>query len=278
MATFRLPSPHFLGRTAFTLLLAAAGVLLAVAIGVTQEQETAPYEVDGRMSGYLFLGQSTRDLQDDEFLNPGMFAVERGRQLWSTVDGTEGLSCASCHEDVVETMRGVAARYPQYDEELGRLMNLELRINAMRTDFMGAEAYPYESADLIALTTFIAYQSRGMPMEVAVDGPAEPYFEAGEEFYMTRRGQLDLACTQCHDQLVGSHLRGDLISQGQINGFPLYRNTWNAMGSRHRMFAWCNTSIRAEPHAYGSEEYLALELYLAWRGRGLPIESPAVRR
>ena len=44
------------------------------------------------------------------------------------------------------------------------------------------------------------------------------------------------------------------------------------------MFRWCNEAVDAEPHAYGSDEYLALELYLAWRGRGLPIETPAVRR
>jgi sulfur-oxidizing protein SoxA len=44
------------------------------------------------------------------------------------------------------------------------------------------------------------------------------------------------------------------------------------------MFVWCNTSIRAEPYPEGAPEYLALELYVAWRGRGLPMESPAVRR
>jgi sulfur-oxidizing protein SoxA len=28
----------------------------------------------------------------------------------------------------------------------------------------------------------------------------------------------------------------------------------------------------------GSKEYLDLELFLAWRGKGLPIETPGVRR
>ena len=50
------------------------------------------------------------------------------------------------------------------------------------------------------------------------------------------------------------------------------------MGSTHRMFAWCNNAMRAEPFPSASEEYLNLELYVAWRGRGLPIEAPAVRR
>jgi L-cysteine S-thiosulfotransferase len=73
-------------------------------------------------------------------------------------------------------------------------------------------------------------------------------------------------------------LRGDLISQGQVNGFPIYRLLWRKMASRHRMFEWCNTSVRAKPFPLGSQEYLSLELYVAWRGRGMLIESPAVRR
>ena len=266
------------GQTGAAASLAVIGAFAVLGSGWTQELPLDIYGVDGRESGYLFLGEDTRALQDDEFLNPGMFAVETGRELWSRVEGEEGKSCASCHGDAAESMRGVAARYPQYDEDLGALINLELRINHERTDRMKAEPYQYESEPMLALTAFVSYQSRGMPMEVDIDGPAREYFERGEEFYFTRRGQLDLACSQCHNDYAGSKLRGDVISQGHINGFPIYRLLWSAMGSRHRMFRWCNTSIRAEPYDYGSEEYLSLELYVAWRGRRLPIESPAVRR
>ena len=44
------------------------------------------------------------------------------------------------------------------------------------------------------------------------------------------------------------------------------------------MFAWCNTAIRAQPLAHGADDYVNLELYLAWRDRGLPVETPGVRR
>lgn len=256
-------------------LAATVAVCLAAAA-----QEFAPdaHEVGGRMSGYLFLGEDTRALQDDDFLNPGMFAVEEGRALWDRVEGTQGVACASCHGDAAEAMRGVAARYPVYDADLGGLVNLEMRINAMRRDHMGAEPYPPETAELLALTAFVTMQSRGLPMSVDIDGPARPYFEAGREFFNRRRGQLDMACSQCHDDRVGQRLRGDVISQGQVDDFPIYRLMWNSVASRHRMFAWCNTSLRAEPFAANSEEYLALELYVAWRGRGLAIGAPGVRR
>ena len=35
--------------------------------------------------------------------------------------------------------------------------------------------------------------------------------------------------------------------------------------------------VRAVPYADGADEYVELELYLAWRARGLPVETPAVR-
>lgn len=251
---------------------------LAAELALAQPFEPEELEVDGRRSGYLYLTAQTQALQDDDFLNPGMFAVDEGRAIWNRIDGAEGLSCASCHGDAAETMVGLAAELPRYDEQRGGIINLELLINRERVERMGAEPLEYESEDLLALTTYIAHQSRGMPSQVDVGGAAEAFFEEGEAFFYQRRGQLDLSCAQCHEALDGRLLRGDVVSQGQINGFPFFRLIWDSMGSTHRMFEWCNEAVRAEPYPLGSDEYLNLELYVAWRGRGLPIETPAVRR
>jgi sulfur-oxidizing protein SoxA len=261
----------------FASIIAAVVVAFASAMVLGQSPPQVR-QVEGRKSGYLFLSAGTRALQDDDFQNPGMFAIERGRASWERVEGSAGLSCASCHADAARSMRGVAARYPLIDPASGQLLNLELRINDERRRRLAAPPFAHESEDMLALSAFLAFQSRGLPMSVVVDGAAKPYFDRGKAFYLERRGQLDLACSQCHDDRVGAMLRGDVISQGQVNGFPIYRLSWRAMASRHRLFEWCNTSVRAEPYAHGSPEYLALELYMAWRGRGLGIETPAVRR
>jgi L-cysteine S-thiosulfotransferase len=267
------------GRAVFALgCLAFAGLGIGPGALNAQMADLEALEVDGRKSGYLYMSEGVQQLQDDDFLNPGMLAVKQGRTIWNRGDGEDGASCASCHEDAAEALRGVASRYPVYDEDLGRLVNLPQRINLERETRMGAVPLPYESEDLLALTAFVANQSRGMPLEVDITGEARPYFERGREMFNTRMGQLNLACTHCHDGLTGQKLRGDVISQGQVNGFPIHRLMWNSMASRHRMLEWCNTSLRAEPFEYGSEQYLELELYLAWRGRGLPLEAPAVRR
>jgi sulfur-oxidizing protein SoxA len=241
-------------------------------------EELSRYSVDGRRSGYTYLSEDNQRLQNDDFANPGLLWVERGQELWRQVDGAAGRSCASCHGDAVNSMLAVRTRYPRFDPGRGKLLNLEQQINRCREERLQAAPYPYESEALLALTAFIGARSRGMPIDVRIDGPAQPFFEAGKAFFYRRRGQFDLACAHCHERYAGQHLRGDVVSQGQTNGFPVYRFTWQTLGSTHRMFEWCNTSVRAEPYPLGSDEYVNLELFMAWRGRGLPVETPAIRR
>jgi len=253
------------------LVLIGAGGLAAAG------EDWGPYQVEDRRSGYTYAKAETRAIQDDDFENPGSIWVDRGEELWSEVEGTAGKSCESCHGDAAESLRGVAARYPVYDPAKGKLVNLEQRINQCRTERMGAEAWKWESDPLLAMTTYVGYQSRGMPLAVSIDGPAKPYFEKGKAFYEQRRGQLDMACMHCHQLNAGKQLRANLLSQGQGNGFPTYQLKWQRVGSLQRRFRGCNKQVRSAPYPYGSDEYVNLELYVKWRGRGLPVETPAVR-
>ena len=86
-----------------------------------------------------------------------------------------------------------------------------------------------------------------------------------------------MSCAHCHEDNQGNNVRADLLSQGQSNGFPTYRMKWQGLGSLHRRFRGCNKNIRSTSLAYGADEYVNLELYLAWRGQGLPVEGPSVR-
>jgi sulfur-oxidizing protein SoxA len=267
-----------LWRRALWLLATLAIGMLSAQMDLLMAGELSRYLVDGRRSGYTYLSEENQRLQDDDFANPGLLWVERGRELWRQADGSAAQSCASCHGDAADSMRGVRTHYPRFDPIGGKLINLEQQINRCRAKHLQATPYPYESEALLALTAFVGFQSRGLPMDVRIDGPAQPFFEAGKSLFYQRRGQLDLACAHCHEQYAGQRLRGEMVSQGQTNGFPVYRFTWQTLGSTHHMFEWCNTSVRAEPYPYGSDEYVNVELYLAWRGRGLPIETPAIRR
>lgn len=227
-------------------------------------------------SGSEFLSPDLKALQADETANPGMLWVDDGARLWvEAAPGTK--SCASCHGDAAAGMRGVATRYPQVGVD-GKLLNLELRINECRTQRQSAPAFAYESEPLLALTTYVARQSLGMPMAVKADGAAASFYERGKAFFHRRQGQLNLSCAQCHDGAAGARLRADIISNGAMNGYPAYRLEWQTLGSLHRRLRACSLGVRAKQFDYGSDEYLSLELYLAKRSEGLGIETPAVRK
>ncbi len=250
--------------------------LLAVAAGATGDTRSFADRPDlpaaAVQSGSAFLTRESRALQSDDFANPGYLWVERGRELFNS--GQQ--PCGSCHRD--EALVGAAAHYPQYDPAAGKLLNLEGRINRCREQHQQAAPLAYEADDLLALTAYVASRSQGLPIKVAIDGEAAAWFQRGRAYYFQRRGQLNLACNQCHDDHWGDKLRGDTISQGQPNAWPAYRLEWQTFGSLHRRIRDCDAGVRAEPHASGSDIFTSLELYLAWRARGLTLESPGIRR
>jgi sulfur-oxidizing protein SoxA len=226
-------------------------------------------------SGWLFRDPTTQAMETDDFSNPGMPAVDVGTAEWNKVDGTEGKSCASCHNGL-DSMKGLRATLPKVNKA-GQLWSMEDYINDCRTHRMGAKAWDWKSDEMKNMTAAISVQSRGMPMNVAIDGPAKPFWEAGEKMYYTRYGMLQLSCASCHEQHFGDHIRGDHLSQGQSNGFPVYRlSTGGLVALQDRLFG-CIRDTRAESFAVGSPELHDLELYVASRGNGLSVEGVSVR-
>lgn len=228
-------------------------------------------------SGWRFRNLETQRLQEDDFENPAFSSVELGRELWSKAEGAAGKSCESCHGDAAESMKGVRAQMPKWRAGAGKPQSLEHTINACREGNLRAAPWDWESDEMLAMSAFIGLQSRGMPLNVQTDGPMAPWFEKGKELYNTRFGQLDVACANCHENNFGKRIRADHLSQGMVNGFPTYRFKWQKIGSMHRRFEGCMTNIRATPFKPGGDEFVALELYVASRGKGLSVETPSVR-
>jgi sulfur-oxidizing protein SoxA len=247
---------------------------LAVAAMASAAAEPAP---EARRSGYDFASPETRAMQDDETSNPGMLWVLQGETLWAKKAGAADRSCADCHGDARTSMKGVAARHPAYDAVLGHPIDLEQRINQCRTERQRAAALAWESADLLALTVFVAHQSRGLPIAMPADARIRPFSDIGSRLFHGREGQMNLSCSQCHDENWGKRLAGSVIPQGHPTGYPLYRLEWQGLGSLQRRLRNCMIGVRAEPYEYGAPEAVALELYLMERASGMPIETPAVR-
>jgi L-cysteine S-thiosulfotransferase len=266
------PALSPLGRGRRTQLLAAALVLTTVVAA-----RAADIPLDQRRSDSDFISADTRAMQNDDTANPAMLVVLDGETLWNTKAGASNKSCADCHGDAANSMKGVAARYPSFAAELGRPVDLEQQINLSRVTDQQAAALPFESKELLALTAYIARQSRGMPVAVKDDAQAKPFIAAGRALFERRQGQLDLSCAQCHDDNWGKKLAGNLVPQAMSTGYPIYRLEWQEVGSLQRRLRNCMSGMRAEPYDFGSPELVDLEYFLMWRARGLAMESPAVR-
>ncbi len=269
-------------RRATILGLAAAAVALVLAPGAhdagAQSAKDAKYRAGDKYTGYTYADPTTQAMQDDDHANPGFLWLDEAEKLWAKAEGAAGKSCADCHGKAGQSMKQVGATYPKWQEKIGKLQNVEMRINQCRADNMKAEPWKWEARELVAMTAYIRNQSRGLPLNVDTSGPAKAHLANGEKLFYTRHGQLDLSCANCHEDNSGNWIRGDLLGQAQANGFPTYRLREQYLVSLQFRLIGCVRDTRAEPYAFGSDEYLDLELYLAHRGQGLPIEVPSVRR
>ena len=259
-------------RSARTIALAA--LLVAAVASLLSANEIPQGE---RRSGYSLMSPDTKAMQNDDTTNPGMLWVLDGEAWWKSKAGATGKACADCHHDAGASMKGVAARYPAFDKTLGRPVNLEQRINLCRARHQEATPLPYESRDLLALTAFVAQQSRGVAVEAGTDPELEPFVARGHDLFMQRQGQLNLSCANCHDDNWDKRLAGSAITQAHPTGYPLYRLEWQSLGSLQHRLRGCISGIRAQAYDYGAPELVELEVYLMLRARGMPIETPAVR-
>jgi sulfur-oxidizing protein SoxA len=230
------------------------------------------------VSGYDFLQKETQEMQDDEFLNPGMQWVEAGKEMFNGLEGKDAKTCASCHgKNGSQLDPKRIAQYPVYNERLGKPVTLQGQIRACWSGRLGYHPLPYDTEGAVKLEAFVHNLARGEKVNVQTDGPMKPYYERGEAIYGTRVGQLDMACSACHDENAGKKIRGNTLSQGQANGSPAYRLRHGKVEGLHSTFNECYRLFRASEMPPGNDDYMALEVYVRARGNGLTIETPAVR-
>lgn len=232
----------------------------------------------GLTSGTAYMSPATQAMQREDTQNPAMLWVANGQTHWQTAPvGGNGKSCTTCHGDAQQSMRGKSATFPKFSAAAGQVITLSQQINQCRTSAQQVPALNHETADLLALETYVALQSRGLPMQPASDPQTTQAATRGQQLFSTRIGQLNLSCAQCHDNNAGKRLAGALIPQGHANAYPIYRLEWQGVGSLQRRLRNCMSGVRAEVPPYGAPDLVDLEAYLAQRAQGMPMETPGVR-
>ena len=230
-------------------------------------------------NGIYAIDQDARDQwQEIEEFPPYEFAVEQGESLWQE-SFSDGKSYSDCFEN---SKNGVRQNYPEFDSQTGEVITLAKAINHCRKKH-GQKTLEFGSEQMLALSAFMAFESRGESFDISVPGDdarAVAAYEEGKRFYYTKRGQLNLSCADCHVVSVGQYIRADRLSAslGHPTHFPVYRSKFGNMLSLHQRFAGCIRDVRAKPFELQSTEYRTLEYFLTYMSNGLEVNGPGARK
>ncbi|MGA8514598.1 MAG: sulfur oxidation c-type cytochrome SoxA [Burkholderiaceae bacterium] len=230
-----------------------------------------------RTSGNGFLSPQLLALQNDANKNPIALWNDRGQGLWQT-------QCQSCH-GAIEKLKTSATTFPRLTADSKTLHNLEdqiARCQQRSASAAGTPIAPNDNDDVLALSAALHQAAKGEPINVAAAPAQEAAWQArlasGQQLYQTRMGRINLACMHCHDQKVGAQMRADTISQGHPTGFPIYRMSWQTIGSTERRLRACYSGVQAPLPAPGSTELRDLELFMKVRANGMALDGPSIRR
>ena len=213
---------------------------------------------------------------EKEQFPPYEFALETGKEMFAT-PFRNGKTYADCFPN---GGIGIRQNYPYFDEKEGKVVTLELALNRCR-EANGEAPYSYVKDEMASLTAYMAFTSRGKPMDIKVpnDPRALAAYEDGKRHFYTRRGQLNFSCASCHVQSPGERIRAETLAPalGIMNALPIYRSEWSGMGTTSRRLVTCNSQTRAVPLDPQSDEYRDLEYFLSYMSNGLPISGPGAR-
>ena len=237
----------------------------------------SPLALSQPISGYEFLSEQAQEMQNDSFQNPGYELVGKGHTLFNQVQDN-GLSCSSCHSEDTKVLEPRSiAQFPKFLDSIQAPLTLRDQIQRCWVERL--EQFPlfYTDTELLVLETYIRNLANGEKVNVDISGKMKTYYESGKQLYFRRFGQMDMTCAHCHDIYTGKMLRGQKLTQGHTNGFPLFRLESQKMVNLPQRLRECFHSLRAETYEHDSTEFRDLEIYLNARGNGLEIETPAVR-
>ena len=217
-------------------------------------------------SGATFTSANIAAQQKDDDRNPGMLWVDQGRDIFVR-------DCVRCHADA----KGLATKLPRLNADAS-VITLESEINRCQVERVKVDAHPIESQPLLSLTTYLAFSSRGQVQQLPANVTQSAAWQRAHNEFTRVQGKLDFDCRSCHDKLYGKRVRNQNISQGYGVGYPAYRVEWQTLGSLNRRLRACFFGMETTVPAATDPIVADLELYLAWRAQGLPLEAPAVRR
>ena len=228
--------------------------------------------------------------------NPAELWEARGEDLWKTPRGPNKVSLERCDLGLgAGVVKGAYAQLPKYFADADRVMDLETRLVWCMVKLQGyteAEAKkvpfggPGQKADLEALVAYVAAESRGVKMNVALSNPKEQEaYRLGEKIFHFRGGPHDFGCVTCHGEDNKRIRLQDLPNLTTTAGAQKAYTTWPAYRVSQgelRSFQWrlndCFRQQRFPELEFASDASIALTMYLARNANGAAFDAPAIKR
>jgi sulfur-oxidizing protein SoxA len=221
------------------------------------------------------------DLDRASDFHEGHAAVDDGARYVKNMSKMEP-EFLTCLGEGKTDLKGAAAKYPKYDEKLGRIMTVESRVEHCAKTALWREDIKQGSPTNNAITMYVKAQSTGMPVQMDIQSkPVMEAYKRGEQVFYTKAGQFNLACASCHTPqgTMGYKLRGQVPTTpfGDAAAFPLYRSPLGQVESLQQRFAICNKQSRTMSLKPGDPAYIDLEVFYTVLANGYPVSVPSMR-
>ena len=227
--------------------------------------------------------------------NPAELFEAKGEDLWKQKRGPKSATLMQCDLGKgAGVVSGAFVELPRYFADTRRVQDLESRLLTCMETLQGFKAEeiaktPFgkgEQANVTALATWIAGQSRGMRFNLPQGHVEERrMFELGKRAFFFRGGTHDFSCASCHGE-EGKRIRlQDLPNltknPGDGVGFaawPAYRVSNGQMWSMQLRLNDCFRQQRFPYPGFGSEVTIALGSYMGVNAKGAASAVPTIKR
>jgi L-cysteine S-thiosulfotransferase len=217
--------------------------------------------------------------------NPAELFEAKGQDLWKQKRGPKNASLEAC--DLGKgpgVVKGAFVELPRFFPDANKMLDLEARLVYCMETLQGFNSA--EMANVTALATWIAAESRGLRFNLPQNHPEEKKsYEIGKRAFFYRGGPMDFSCAACHS-VDGQRIRlQDLPNltknPGDGIGFaawPAYRVSNGQMWSMQLRLNDCYRQQRFPYPGFGSEITVALGTYMGVNAKGAASIAPAIKR
>lgn len=228
--------------------------------------------------------------------NPADLFEMRGEELWTQKRGPKNASMEQC--DLGKgpgVLEGAFVELPRFFKDTGRVQDLESRLMTCMETLQGIDTKKEistrsfgrgETANLVAMATYVANASKGMRFNLPQEHQAErDMYQVGKRLFFQRGGTHDFSCASCH-AIDGGRIRlQDLpnltVNPGDGVGFaawPAYRVSNGQMWSMQHRLNDCYRQQRFPEPTFASDVTIALGVYMGVNAKGAASIVPAIKR